>query len=200
MFSATGGRFTSCWEKFRRAEQHIDELERRIVEFHATDPYSIVAEDKPETGQRVVRVAKTTPLPADLPLILGDAVHNARSAFDHFAYQAIPNPTSETSFPVHRKGSPTKANPMKGKVNGQLKGGSSELLKAVTSCGPYQGGAADYLWVLDYLDIMDKHKLLVPIATAYSSLTLDVGGTLRDSGFLTRPASSWRCFPLTVAA
>lgn len=76
-------RFGSSWEKVRRARQHLDELTAQIVAFHATNPYPVVTRYDAEREKLVARVSKPLPLPPDLPLILGDVVHNAGTALDH---------------------------------------------------------------------------------------------------------------------
>jgi hypothetical protein len=88
--------FQSVWLKLDRAKQHIDDLEAAISAFHRTNPYPIVAEDDPQTGQRTVRVGSNpAPIPSGIPLILGDTIHAIRASLDHFAFAA--NPTLQTS-------------------------------------------------------------------------------------------------------
>ncbi len=52
----------------------------------------------------VVRARISQPIPHHLSLVIGDIVHNLRSAFDHLAYQAViaggDTPTTNTEFPV----------------------------------------------------------------------------------------------------
>jgi hypothetical protein len=73
--------------KFRRAAVHIAELKGLVREFERDDPWSVepVAGDGPnEVGFRL-RVHR--PIPADLITVVGDAVHNLRSALDSVAYE-----------------------------------------------------------------------------------------------------------------
>jgi hypothetical protein len=67
--------------KIDRAREHLDSLadEERI--FLAESPYHV--ETSREGNDVVVRVRDLAPIPSRLPLIVGDAIHNARSALDH---------------------------------------------------------------------------------------------------------------------
>src|SRR6266516_6097136 len=104
------GKFNSVWLKVSRAKQHIGELEAAIIAFHETSPYQVVTVDDPQTGKRVAMIGgEPAPIPHEIPLILGDAVHALRSSLDHFAYNAIPKPTTDTAFPAVRSGVPTAA-------------------------------------------------------------------------------------------
>src|SRR6266571_3990435 len=124
-------RFDGVWLKVGRAKQHIDELEAAIVAFHSTGPYKVVTVDDPQTGKRIAKIGKEpAPIPDEVPLLLGDAVHAIRSSLDHFAYNAIPNLTQDTAFPVCRRGVPT-ATYWKSLVGGKVKGASKQLTQAL---------------------------------------------------------------------
>lgn len=170
--------FAGCWEKFRRAEQHLDEVETMVDAFQASNPYPVVKDYDPQRKRNVFRASNPPPIPTDFALILGDAVHNARSAFDHFAYQAIPAPNDRTGFPVIRKGFPRRGQ-LRSLLINKMPGASPDLCKAILACEPYEGGKGHYLWVLDHLDIMDKHILLVPVVTAYRAVFIDMWAGLR---------------------
>jgi hypothetical protein len=75
--------------KVRRAEYHISDLHTRIDTFLARDPYRIVLEDDPETGKPAWFVRITEDLSDDIPLVIGDAVHNLRSALDLLACDLV---------------------------------------------------------------------------------------------------------------
>lgn len=85
--------------KLGRARTLIAELDREISAYHAREPYVIVAEDRPDTGQRVAKVGQIRePIPAGLPLLVGDAVHNLRGVLDPLAYHLSPG--EQTYFPI----------------------------------------------------------------------------------------------------
>jgi hypothetical protein len=62
---------------------HLDELKREIVEFLDGETYTVMEEDDPEPGVRRAVVRNLAPIPNHWPLVIGDALHNLRSALDH---------------------------------------------------------------------------------------------------------------------
>src|ERR1700719_482762 len=81
--------FDSARLKIQRANRHIENLQAVLTEFSAGKFYEFVVDGKP--GALVTRLLK--PFPDDIPLIIGDAVHNLRSALDHLV-TAIVQPSS----------------------------------------------------------------------------------------------------------
>jgi hypothetical protein len=76
----------SCVAKHRRAQTHLHALRDEVSIFLDDNPYEIVAERDDERSQYVFRVTGIKPPPADLGLVIGDCIHNLRSALDHLAY------------------------------------------------------------------------------------------------------------------
>src|SRR5918995_3001656 len=77
--------------KIERARKHIRDLETETSAYlnSSPHPYQLRAEDDPATGDEVYRVRVLFPIPESIPLIVGDAVHNLRSALDHLAWQLV---------------------------------------------------------------------------------------------------------------
>ena len=172
-------RFESVWLKLDRAKQHIDDLEAAIIAFHRTDPYPIVTEDDPQTGRRVVKVkGKPKPIPSAIPLILGDAVHAIRTSLDHFAYAAVRNPPDPTKvmFPIWSRDTVPPPEVLKSTIKGNLPGVSEQLRQAIYALQPYRGGNGEYLWVINRLDVIDKHRVLLVIDTYPTRFQFDVSG------------------------
>lgn len=173
-------RFDGVWRKVDRAKHHLEDLERQIQAFWDTQPYEIETQGDPKTGPgsyRIKGVPKT--LPKSIPVISGDAVHNLRAAFDHLAFAAVPQPPSfPAAFPVWRKRTPTSAE-WEGLVKGKLNGASSRLLRAVVALEAYHGGAGEWLWALDELDNIDKHRLLITVASANTGIVIDAMAQMR---------------------
>jgi hypothetical protein len=175
-------RFDSVWLKLSRAEQHIDDLEAAIIAFHRTNPYPIITEDDPQTGKRIARVGdEIATIPSTIPLILGDAVHAIRSSLDHFAYAADPAQAgkTKTAFPIWRNETVPARKELKSLLGRQIGRASEPLKKALLALEPYQGGHGEKLWLIDQLDIIDKHRLLVTIGISYESLGFDAAAGLR---------------------
>jgi hypothetical protein len=173
-------RFDHVWLKLDRAKQHINDLEATVTWFYRSNPYQIVAEDDPQTGQRTLKIGnQPAPIPTAVPLILGDAVHAIRASLDYFANAAVPAPTEETAFPVPRQDRVPTARDLRSLVNGKVAGASKQLRQALYALQPYPGGDGEYVWLVHHLDAVDKHRLLVTTGVAYSSFILDVVAILR---------------------
>src|SRR3990172_11409377 len=68
--------------KIRRAQRHIAELEECIQAFLRAGPYSVQVEEDAASGSHLLKVATLHTLPEEIPLIIGDAANNLRSALD----------------------------------------------------------------------------------------------------------------------
>jgi hypothetical protein len=174
--------FDSAWLKLDRAKQHIDDLEAAVATFIQADPYPVVTEDDPQTGKRIAKVGDDpAPIPSAIPLILGDAVHAIRSSLDHFAYAADPAQTgkTKTAFPIRRGEIVPTDEELKSLIDRKIGRASEPLKKALFALQPYKGGHGEPFWLIDQLDIIDKHRLLVTIGASYEALGFDAAARLR---------------------
>jgi hypothetical protein len=165
--------------KLDRAKKHLNDLEEGVNRFFETDPYELFVEDNLEAGQRQHKIRRVDPVPDALGLIAGDVIHNLRSALDHLVWQLViangKKPDDmRTEFPVWSK----EAGFKKGKP-GRAKGISKEALNVLYGLKPYQGGN-DALWLLHQLDIVDKHRLLLAVASVAKGVVIDFGGLANE--------------------
>jgi hypothetical protein len=148
---ASVGRFYGVQAKIDRAGKHIEEIGSEIRAFRERQPYRIKIEGR---DHRLQIVEQPNPLWA---LIIGDAVHNMRSALDHLAWQLVEagGGTSgwATQFPIT-----PKAESLENEISRRVAGASSVAIEAIRRTKPYQGGNDD-LWTIHNLDIYDKHRL-----------------------------------------
>jgi hypothetical protein len=160
-------RFDSAWLKLERASKHIDDLATELDAFWATEPYEIELTESRESKSAAYRIARMQALPESLALITGDAAHNIRSALDHFACAAVPRPDRATTFPVWRAetGRTPTADQWRKKVVRVLDGASPGLITALLSLEVWETGRDSFLWAVHELDRLDKHRLLISIAT-----------------------------------
>jgi hypothetical protein len=184
---------SSVRAKIERAKEHVRDLESRIQSFRNTDPYGVRTEDDPNTGEKVKRIQVRSRIPDAFSLIIGDAVHNLRSALDHLACRLVEangnGPSTQTAFPVYQ----TAAEYAAGSVR-KVQGMSPAAVNLVEATQPYQAGYAD-LWALHHLDIIDKHNLLLVAAYSQGRVVifipiidlLNSGLTLRHWGQVTGP-------------
>lgn len=119
-----------------------------------------------------LRLRVLRPIPEVLPLTFGDCVHNLRSALDILACDLIRHAggtvTRNSAFPIVQDGTHLPE-----EVRKRLKGAKDSVLQAVEDCKPFEG-AGNQFWVLHQLDIIDKHRLLLTVASAGTGI--DIGG------------------------
>lgn len=181
--------------KLKRAHEHIAEIKNRVDLLPASDVASVGVNS--DTGQKFVKhdIMDKSAL-EDIALYMGDAVHNLKSALDHAWLAVITRlaPRSlchKTLFPVY----PTPELLEDALRKREIDTSSKALFNVVINdIKPYKGG--DHaIWAIHKLDITDKHKLLVPIAT-YSTITGlkfedETGKVLSGSTYGTTQPAPW---------
>ena len=156
-------RFDSALRKVEMARKHTDDLEMEVCAFWDAHPFEVEMVGAPLTGPGSFRVKRMAPVPESIALIAGDAAHNIRSALDHFAWSAVPlnQRGRQTCFPVWSNTSvPTPAKWRK-QVFHQLQGAETDLIEEVVKFEPWDTGRDSLLWVINELDRIDKHRLLL---------------------------------------
>jgi hypothetical protein len=173
--------------KLDRAEHHLEELKTEIQKFTSRQTYEAVA----VTGtNRKTRAAKfklkfTEHPPEMLPVIVGDVVHNVRSALDHLVVAYVPRKNRwSASFPIFTEcpygddGMPFD-NELGKAWNKAVAGLSKALLTQVKMLQPFQkpdddtlafcvanGVEPNDIQVLAFLsrfDNADKHRELITV-------------------------------------
>lgn len=132
------------------------ELGNALAAFDETNPY------RAATGARGgLTVEYNGQFPDEIPLILGDAVHNLRTSLDLLACDLVAlnnKPTADVYFPFAK--SADKLDHVIKSRHFDLAGEDAvELLRDIK---PYTGGNL-MLRALHDLDIMDKHQLIIPV-------------------------------------
>jgi hypothetical protein len=146
-----------AWLKLARGREHLDALGREFQRFHDEEPYTVVIEYDLDQAKYLARFKVLKPIPQhSWGLILGDAVHNARSALDYIAWRLAgsdPNDT-QTLFPICKD--PAKFHP------NRVKRMHPEVVTLIRDLQPYQRPNSHHhpLWLLQELDARDKHKLI----------------------------------------
>ena len=157
--------FTESHEKIKRALKHIYDFNSLFNDFFGSDFYSIHIDKDAEMRTNNIRFELHAFLDVtEAALIIGDVLHNLRSALDLMYYQVVlrcnGNPTKWTRFPIR-----DTRQELEGFLNGALK--QKQITPAIQAfildtIKPYKAG--NYaLWAVDDLNIMDKHQLLVPM-------------------------------------
>ena len=180
--------FSNARCKIERARTHIAELERLVSGHIANNP--ILYEQGPGTRSGDGYVATpgiTIPaLPRDVSVILGDIIHNARTSLDLLASEmARANGKSDSNvyFPFGRGVEHLDAMISDRRFN-RCGAHAVALLKTFK---PYTGGNSE-LRALHDLDIVDKHRSLIPEARI-GGLVLDIN--YKTGGFNINQSSEY---------
>jgi len=173
--------FDSAWLKIHWANQHVSKLKTLCNIFIQHHAYSVQMNHDPERDEYRFTVLPTQPIPVDIPLSLGDAIHNMRAALDYCwmgLYRAAkPGVTTKYTFPMAERRKDLEETLRKAPIETAFKGTNDLILNRVK---PYKEGNF-LLWALNKLDVRDKHNLLIPslAVTLIKNVTItgdNVGG------------------------
>lgn len=174
--------------KVKRGSFHLQELQRDFESQVDEGRYIFLPEKLRDGAEYLYRAEHPPPVNPEWSVMIGDCVHNFRSALDHIAWQLViahgGTPNRETSFPIL---STAPSKPLK------IVGGTDQAaLRIIEAVQPYNGtSTGKYLKLLSDLDIFDKHReILVTVANVRSASTsADPGNPLLDGlmTFTTHP-------------
>jgi hypothetical protein len=155
--------------KIERAAKHLQELEIAISAYLAEKPCVIVVEQFPgleQMGTQAWNARIRKPMPLVLSAIIGDIVHNLRTALDLLICDLVKvngkNP-KEVYFPFCASAADLPHTIKKRNI--QRAG--ADVVRVIESLKPYNGGNIALRAIHD-LDITDKHHTLLPILSAAS--------------------------------
>jgi hypothetical protein len=161
---------SSAKAKIKRAEKHINEIEDELLAFGSKNPYKFTAERDSNTRELIYRMVEVGD-PPDIAAAVGDALHNLRSALDHVICAFSTNVHNSTGFPLLDPAQ--KASERKSTFYSKINSISPEGKDIVERFNPHDRIDPD-LWRLHKLDILDKHKEVVPVAASFG--LFDVSG------------------------
>ncbi len=159
--------------KIERAKRHIADFQAMAQAFFEEQPYGLIADVDPQTGENIYRVLVKKQIPIELSALLGDAIHNLRTALDYAVTDMIKAADGEIKynerFPIVGR---RKALKPRGVSEVPFVGGpSNRLIRFLNRDKCASAG----LWTLHWLDIMDKHHSIVPVTSATLQITAMVG-------------------------
>jgi hypothetical protein len=160
--------------KIERAKKHISDLDAQRVAFLGTDPYHGIPKFNAEENCTEYILPSLPAIPDDIPLMLGDAVHNLRSALDYVACELVRSVNIEPDrayFPISESRKKYKAN-----SGGQTYGMPTEAKNDIDRIRPYLGGNNGF-WLIHKLDIIDKHRLLVTVGMRIGEWSVNLSPT-----------------------
>lgn len=162
----------ASYSKIERAEAHIKELNTKVGEFFARNPYKVRSKLN-EQGTEDVWSVVVEPIPAEIECIAADAVHNLRTPLDKMLAAGFRNPNIHTPTAVIQSLKMPFADHVNDAKNQLLRMEehfTAPAIKFVADAEPYKGGAGHSLWAINKLDNRDKHRaLLEPILPVFSS-------------------------------
>lgn len=172
--------------KVKRAYRHIDELKGVINSLREQGGKGFTVTNQLD-GRTIVSFSDLGELGRQIPLIIGDAIHNLRAPLDHIwmgLWRASQREGYGT-FPFHEE---------RGNLEDMVK--KSAVVLAFPNVGdiilnkikPYKDGN-ELFWTITKLDKLDKHNLIIPTFTIRkiesATFTTNRGGktTIIDSHF-----------------
>ena len=159
-----------CRRKLIRADAHLDELERRVIAWVEGDPYDfvqsveLIPDGDVELTAHVLRSRVTEPYDDEWPLIVGEAMCQARSALDHLIQQLVlanaKRPTGSHQFPIAKAEATFKSR--------KISGIAPRWKAQIRSLQPYNRSPpeASPLFRLNALAQTDKHREILMTAMA----------------------------------
>jgi hypothetical protein len=158
-----------------RAEKHL-KTASRLVRWFARNECTVERKPNIQTRQIDAIARLGTPSPV-ISLILGDAIHNLRSALDHLVFQLVVSnpdpdkpsdvPNDKTMFPIcdTKHGFRRQVDKL-----GRITGVSDDVAAIIQRFQPYhrRDAGLDHrvhaLWLLNTLENIDKHRRMTIVA------------------------------------
>jgi hypothetical protein len=155
--------------KMKRAGKHAAELDEAFRRMFPRGTCKTTVEVH-DDGRRHVYRADHPPAPdPEWNAIIGDAIHNLRSALDHLAHDLVRlcghQPTTSTQFPILK--GPKRSRWCRRCLPTISGGVSKEIRERLETVQPYKRPHAIYtLASLRDLDNIDKHRTIVAVSMA----------------------------------
>lgn len=175
--------------KLARARQHLNRLDELVSAFardFQAHPPGVTLKDQPDDDGypwTYVLLDSPTEPPADWGLLVGDAIHNIRSALDNLVAQLIFADGGVATFDrKSRHGFPIYEHPNDGRMRLALEKLSETNRAAIKALQPYEHpgtSESNRMLALALLDNFDKHSM-VPTVIAMTwaeAITLTSGST-----------------------
>jgi hypothetical protein len=148
--------------KLERARQHIAEVADLWRKYVASKPFE-QGQFFNHSGAEVVWMSFGCPPPAQISIVVGDAVHALRSALDWLTCDLV---RANGKHPVKNTSYPTQNSAIAGLAD-LVSPAATTLLTQIRRAKRWN----EALWILHNLDIQDKHDRI--ITTAAATLTVE---------------------------
>ena len=148
--------------KIVRAKSHIRELENQLVDYVKSKPFKVVIESEDGGSNHLWTLRVKHDIPMIFAAIIGDVIHNLRASLDLLATELVEHAGQDAKnvyFPFGNDADGLEKMIKKIRIDKAGQG----VVDIVRDLKPYTGGNK-LLRSLHDLDIIDKHKSLVPVA------------------------------------
>lgn len=177
----------SAYAKLERADKHIFEFKAWVDKVFASDAYTLAKETEADGIHEVLKIRyHLAPRVSNQAItIVGDAIHNLRSALDHLACAVALRHNANVRldgvyFPICRSKKVFTAPEIQGKI--RILGPTGQAF--ISRLKPYAGDdGSELFWTLHQLDITDKHRMLLTadIFAAADGLGPEAGRIIQHS-------------------
>lgn len=160
--------FQSSYLKVERAKHHISDLENFWDTF-SKNHKNLISQEKEKGKNKISQKPNVKKIPPEFGLIIGDAIHNLRTALDHLVFAIVckKDKNSLAHFPIGNDSKKFKASLKK-----NLELCPKYLQSTFEKIEAFQWGAGENIWKLHRLDIDDKHHQLI---LQYQTLVIPYG-------------------------
>jgi len=180
------------WLKFQRAEKHMVDINQEAMRYASSHPYSFTRIRLPDSQNQIRGRFRITKQPDPMiAVMLGDFVHNLRSALDYIVVACAPRQRrANAGFPIlfqdifaRDKSGKFMVNDaeLRAKFETAIDGLHPDAKAFIVSLQPYHLGDNAYLNILGIisrLENADKHRQLITIGCGGQDFALSF--TVRD--------------------
>ena len=156
----------SCRIKLDRAAKHFNDLNAEIDAFKDRQPYRAVVDEDSEPAVKIYKLHIVEAIPLKWAGHVGDIIHNTRATLDSLATALVirgghtsKKAIDKAKFPICA----TEAGLSEARVNAFFKYAGPSVEKMIRRLQPYREGKGCALWRLHRLDIIDKHRAIIPV-------------------------------------
>jgi hypothetical protein len=159
--------------KIRRAKKHIADLEQAFELYLEKTPPRFTAENRKINDRNVIYFEmRSEPFQEEVPAIFGDAIHNMRAALDIAAVGCV-KANNKNDNNVHFPFCENATDLDRVIMDKNLHRAHADVVDYVKSLAPYKGGNIA-LRAMHDLDILDKHRAMIPQTISVSSPILEL--------------------------
>lgn len=176
--------FEGAIGKLTRARHQLRDLNQRFIRYAESRPYRTVERVEQRPGETIADYRYIVELVSEPKrewgVLIGEVIHNMRSALDHTIYATAQRPSRKNQFPIYtsRRGWDSQAGRM-------LRSVPLHVAEFVESRQPFQASGTErpdqhMLAILNRLSNHDKHRLLHTAITTLHSVSSPSVTMVRD--------------------